>query len=88
MYLSKLLPSDHFKFVLTRTYISTKWQIHNICSQKIYVRIPWQVTLDNKHCAHTCFTIQLMHYSHFKPPEDGREKRPKHVGVLYLQTRF
>jgi hypothetical protein len=20
------------------------------------------------------------------PPEDGREKRPKHVGVLYLQT--
>jgi len=88
-----------------------------------------------------CYTIQLMHYSHFKtlslqhsqadhqqtrtlnmhrwhihaatycliiqtqwtqisgrnsnstkhsggPPEDGREKRPKHVGVLYLQTRF
>jgi len=22
------------------------------------------------------------------PPEDGHEKRPKHVGVLYLQTRF
>jgi hypothetical protein len=22
------------------------------------------------------------------PPEDVREKRPKHVGVLYLQTRF
>jgi hypothetical protein len=22
------------------------------------------------------------------PPEDGREKIPKHVGVLYLQTRF
>ena len=22
------------------------------------------------------------------PPEDGREKRPKHVGVLHLQTRF
>jgi hypothetical protein len=22
------------------------------------------------------------------PPEDGREKRPKHVRVLYLQTRF
>ena len=22
------------------------------------------------------------------PPEDGSEKRPKHVGVLYLQTRF
>ena len=22
------------------------------------------------------------------PPEDGREKRPKHVGALYLQTRF
>jgi hypothetical protein len=22
------------------------------------------------------------------PPEDGCEKRPKHVGVLYLQTRF
>ena len=22
------------------------------------------------------------------PLEDGREKRPKHVGVLYLQTRF
>jgi len=22
------------------------------------------------------------------PPEDGREKRPKHVGVLYLQIRF
>jgi hypothetical protein len=22
------------------------------------------------------------------PPEDGREKRRKHVGVLYLQTRF
>jgi hypothetical protein len=22
------------------------------------------------------------------PPEDGREKRPKHVGILYLQTRF
>jgi len=22
------------------------------------------------------------------PPEDGREKRPKHVWVLYLQTRF
>jgi hypothetical protein len=21
-------------------------------------------------------------------PEDGREKIPKHVGVLYLQTRF
>jgi hypothetical protein len=21
-------------------------------------------------------------------PEDGREERPKHVGVLYLQTRF
>jgi hypothetical protein len=21
-------------------------------------------------------------------PEDGHEKRPKHVGVLYLQTRF
>jgi len=23
-----------------------------------------------------------------EPPEDGREKRPKQVGVLYLQTRF
>jgi hypothetical protein len=23
-----------------------------------------------------------------EPPEDGREKIPKHVGVLYLQTRF
>jgi hypothetical protein len=22
------------------------------------------------------------------PPEDGLEKRPKHVGVLYLKTRF
>jgi hypothetical protein len=22
------------------------------------------------------------------PPEDGREKRPKHVGVLHLQTIF
>jgi hypothetical protein len=22
------------------------------------------------------------------PLEDGREERPKHVGVLYLQTRF
>ena len=22
------------------------------------------------------------------PPEDGREKRPKHLGVLYLQTCF
>jgi hypothetical protein len=22
------------------------------------------------------------------PPEDGREKRPKHVGIVYLQTRF
>jgi hypothetical protein len=22
------------------------------------------------------------------PPEDGREKRPKHVGILYLQKRF
>jgi hypothetical protein len=22
------------------------------------------------------------------PPEDRREKRPKHVGVLYLQTCF
>ena len=22
------------------------------------------------------------------PPEDGREKRRKHVGVLYTQTRF
>jgi hypothetical protein len=22
------------------------------------------------------------------PPEDGREKRQKHAGVLYLQTRF
>jgi len=22
------------------------------------------------------------------PPEDGREKRPKHVGVWYLQTSF
>jgi hypothetical protein len=22
------------------------------------------------------------------PPKDGREKRPKHVEVLYLQTRF
>jgi hypothetical protein len=22
------------------------------------------------------------------PPEDGREERPKHVGVLYLQTCF
>jgi hypothetical protein len=22
------------------------------------------------------------------PPEDGREKRPKHVGVLYLRIRF
>jgi hypothetical protein len=22
------------------------------------------------------------------PPEDGREERPKHVGVLYLETRF
>jgi hypothetical protein len=22
------------------------------------------------------------------PPEDGREKRSKRVGVLYLQTRF
>jgi hypothetical protein len=21
-------------------------------------------------------------------PEDGRKKRPKHVGVLYLQTHF
>jgi hypothetical protein len=21
-------------------------------------------------------------------PEDGQEKRPKHVGVLYLQTRL
>ena len=31
-------------------YISTKWQIHNICPQEIYVRIPWQVTLENKYC--------------------------------------
>ena len=23
-----------------------------------------------------------------RPPEDGLEKRPKHVGVLYSQTRF
>jgi hypothetical protein len=23
-----------------------------------------------------------------EPPEDIREKRPKHVGVLYLQTSF
>jgi len=23
-----------------------------------------------------------------EPPEDGREKRLKHVGVLYLQTRL
>jgi hypothetical protein len=23
-----------------------------------------------------------------EPPEDCRKKRPKHVGVLYLQTRF
>ena len=22
------------------------------------------------------------------PPEDGREKRPKHLGVLYVQTCF
>jgi len=22
------------------------------------------------------------------PPEEGREKRPKHVGVLYLQTHL
>jgi len=22
------------------------------------------------------------------PPKDGREKRPKRVGVLYLETRF
>jgi len=22
------------------------------------------------------------------PPEGGHEKRPEHVGVLYLQTRF
>jgi len=22
------------------------------------------------------------------PPENGRDKRPKHVGGLYLQTRF
>jgi len=22
------------------------------------------------------------------PSEDGREKRPKHVGVLYLEKRF
>ena len=66
----------------------------------------------------SCYTTQLMHYSHFKtqslphlkpikcqrtqisgrnsndtkhsggPPEDGRGKRQKHVGVLYLQTRF
>jgi len=27
-------------------------------------------------------------YTAEDPPEDGREKRPKHVGVLYLQTRF
>ena len=25
---------------------------------------------------------------HSGPPEDGRGKRPKHVGDLYLQTRF
>ena len=23
-----------------------------------------------------------------RTPEDGREKRSKHIGVLYLQTRF
>lgn len=55
MYLYKLLPSDHFKFILPQTYISTKWQIHNICPQQIYVSIPWQVTLDNKHCAHNLY---------------------------------
>lgn len=55
MYLYKLLPSDHFKFVQTRTYKSTKWQIHNICLQQIYVRIPWQVSLDNKHCEHNLY---------------------------------
>jgi hypothetical protein len=27
-------------------------------------------------------------HNSFNPPEDGCEKRPKHVGVLYLQTRF
>jgi hypothetical protein len=29
----------------------------------------------------------LPHLLH-NPTDDGREKRPKHVGVLYLQTRF
>jgi len=99
--------------------------------------------MSHRACCHTCYTIQLMHYSlsntftstelssqadHKQtrtpnthrwhthaatycvitqtqrtkisgrnsngtkhsggPPEDVREKRPKHVGVLYLQTRF
>jgi len=51
------------------------------------------------HATTYCVTIQTQRTQIYRrnsnvtklsggPPEDGREKRPKHVGVLYLQTRF
>jgi hypothetical protein len=54
---------------------------------------------DDKHAAIYCVIIQIQRTQingrnsngtkhSGGPPEDGREKRPKRVRILYLQTRF
>jgi hypothetical protein len=59
----------------------------------------WHVHMTCTHVATYCVVIQTQRTQisgrnnngtkhSGGPPEDGREKRPKHVGVLYLQTRF
>jgi hypothetical protein len=119
------------------TLIAKSVQIHNT---SLTIN-NWMSLLSHRACCHTRYTLQHMHYSHYKThsrhhqtsrspkartpnthrwhthaaiycviiqtqrtqisgrnsngtkhsgglPEDGREKKPKHVGVLYLRTRF
>jgi len=62
----------------TRTPNTHRWHTHVTTYYVIIwtqrTQITWRNRNDTKHSGGT--------------PEDFREKRPKHVGVLYLQTRF
>jgi len=62
----------------TRTPNTHRWHTHAatycVIIQTQATQISWRNSNGTKHSG--------------GPPEDGGEKRPKHVGVLYLQTRF
>jgi len=70
--------SSHADHQQTRTPNTHRWHTHAatycVILQTQRTQISERNSNDTKHSG--------------GPPEDDHEKRPKHVGVLYLQTRF